>query len=240
MPREFHAIARTNISLEIWPISSHLVSAELVFQMPCHAKLESFSCTCESTIVEDGHIHLHWNAPSHYRPFQLRFETPCDWVWVLFICECDTAIFIKGQFQPRFLEASWVRKLFPVKWNSAQVLQCPREGVRLGTTAVLCSMCLLMFPICHALGCERNGLCGCKSHCWHTFPQGDSSTGPQCGPKQHVIGWVCRAKPKLCEHEMLRVYLWCDCQGNPWQEESAQNPSSSIFFYSRLFYHNLF
>jgi hypothetical protein len=39
---------------------------------------------------------------------------------------------------------------------------------------------------------------------------------------------------------MLRVYLWCDCQGNPWQEESAQNPSSSIFFYSRLFYHNLF
>jgi hypothetical protein len=29
------------------------------------------------------------------------------------------------------LEASWARRLFPSQWNSTQVLQCPKKGVRL-------------------------------------------------------------------------------------------------------------
>ncbi len=122
---------------------------------------------------------------------------------------------LKGNSNLDLLKLLWVRRLFLVKWNSTQALQCPREGAGLGTMAIFCSMCLLMFPICHTLRREKNGVCGCKSHCWHTFPQGNSSTGPHCDPKQHVIGWVCRAKPKLCEHEMLWVHLWCGCQGNP-------------------------
>jgi len=31
------------------------------------------------------------------------------------------------------LKASWARRVFPSQWNSAQVLQCPRKGVGLGT-----------------------------------------------------------------------------------------------------------
>ncbi len=95
--------------------------------------------------------------------------------------------------------------------------------------AVLCSMCLLMFPIYHILGSERNGLCGWKSHYWCTFPQGDNSTSPQCVPKQHVLwGWVCKTKSKLCGHEMLWVHVWCGSQGNLGQEESTHNTKISL------------
>ncbi len=72
-----------------------------------------------------------------------------------------------------------------------------------GSFVFVCSC----FQFYHTLGHEKNGLCGCKSHCWHTFPQADNNIGPQCGPKQHVIIWVCIAKPKLYEHEMMRFNL---------------------------------
>jgi len=132
-------------------------------------------------------------------------------------CECHTTISI--EWQARSLGVFWVGRLFKVKWKSTQVLQCPRKSAQHIVVAVLCSWGLLMMSICHTRRCERSCLSSWKLHCCDTFPQWDSCAGPQCAPKQPVIGWIWRVKPKVYRCELLQFHhLWCSCDRDPWQE----------------------
>lgn len=129
----------------------------------------SLCCTCigkqnltvfpalVGSYVKDGHKNLHGNAPCHHSPFQIRCQCPCDCVRVCLIYECPTTISI--EWQARSLGVFWVGRVFRVKWKSTQVLQCPRKSGRHIVVAVLCSLGLLMMPICHTLRCEGSCLC---------------------------------------------------------------------------------
>ncbi len=178
-------------------VHAQLLRAELMLHRHWKAKLDSLSCTCGPAFVKDGHKNLHGNAPCHHRPFQIRCQCPCDCVRVCLICECPTTISI--EWQARSLGVFWVGRVFRVKWKSTQVLQCPRKSGRHIVVAVLCSLGLLMMPICHTLRCEGSCLCSWKLHCWNTFPQWDSCAGPQCAPKQPVIGWCGESSPRFTD-----------------------------------------